>query len=888
MKKFYFLFAVVLFFVVGNAQIINFPDVVFKSKLLATSATSNVAQNLSNINFKIDANSNGEIEVSEAQQVSALYMVGSPVSITSFEGISYFTNLKMFNSTLNNAPILDLSGLLLLNYLDCKSTHVVNLNISNCPSLNYVNASYNEMTSFNMVGDSNLVTLNLTACDLSTLDFSNFIALEDINLKQCGQLANLNVSGCTNLKKLNCAQTLLATLDVSGLALLETLDANSGVLTSINLSGCTGLEELQCNLNELSTLNLDGLNSLLSVKGGGNNLTSMSFSGCPNLTELVLDSNLFTTFNPTNLPALEKLTLSTCELTSLNIAGMSQLKTLDVYSNHLTAVDFSGLTGLTFAQLSLNDFITLDFSGCPLLASATCGFNPSLTTINAKNGGNLAPFFVGTMSSLVYICANENNIAQIQTTINSSGLSNTCHVNSYCSFTPGGTYYTITGNTKFDAVGDGCDATDAIFPSIKLAFSNGTVAGNYVGDGSGSYQYDVQAGTHTLTPILENPIYYSISPLSVTVTFPNTASTFVQDFCVTPNGSHPDLEITILPLNVARPGFNAEYLLTYKNKGNQPLSGTVNFSFDDAVLDVVQAMPGFTAQSSNQLSWDFSNLSVWESRDIRITLNLNSPMEIPPLNGQDVLAYQVVIAAPGVDETPDDNTTYLQQTVLNSFDPNDKTCLEGNTITPEMVGKELHYMIRFENTGTFAAENIVVKDMIDTTKFDINSLIPINSSHPFVTKISNTNKAEFIFENINLPFDDANNDGYVAFKIKTKPTLVLGDSFSNTASIYFDYNFPIITDPAVTTVALLANSDFVFENYFSIYPNPVNTILNIETKKTIEVSAINIYNTLGQVVLIIPNAQQTKSVDVSSLKTGNYFLKIISDHGSSSVKFVKM
>jgi hypothetical protein len=167
-------------------------------------------------------------------------------------------------------------------------------------------------------------------------------------------------------------------------------------------------------------------------------------------------------------------------------------------------------------------------------------------------------------------------------------------------------------------------------------------------------------------------------------------------------------------------------------------------------------------------------------------------------------------------------------------------------------------------------------------------LIPIDGSHPFVTRINNTNKVEFIFENINLPFDDANNDGYVAFKIKTKPTLVVGDYFSNTANIYFDYNFPIITNIATTTLALLAKSDFEFENYFNIYPNPANDVLNIETKQTISVTSINIYNTLGQIILVIPNAQQTQSVDVSTLKTGNYFLKINSDRGSSSVKFVKM
>jgi hypothetical protein len=63
--------------------------------------------------------------------------------------------------------------------------------------------------------------------------------------------------------------------------------------------------------------------------------------------------------------------------------------------------------------------------------------------------------------------------------------------------------------------------------------------------------------------------------------------------------------------------------------------------------------------------------------------------------------------------------------------------------------------------------------------------------------------------------------------------------------------------------------------------------LNIETKQTIAVAS-NIYNTLGQIVLVIPNTQQTKTVDVSSLKTGNYLMKINSDKGCSSVKFLRM
>jgi len=196
-------------------------------------------------------------------------------------------------------------------------------------------------------------------------------------------------------------------------------------------------------------------------------------------------------------------------------------------------------------------------------------------------------------------------------------------------------------------------------------------------------------------------------------------------------------------------------------------------------------------------------------------------------------------------------------------------------------------MISFENTGTFPAQNVVVKDMIDAAKFDVNSIVPIKGSHSFVTNITAGNKVEFIFENINLPFDDANNDGYIAFKIKTKPTLVVGDTFTNNASIYFDYNFPIVTNTASTTIQALSVQNFEFSNYFIVYPNPVNNTLNLSSKENIEVSSINIYNTLGQLVLVIPNAQNTKSIDVSSLSAGNYFIKINSDKGTSNTKFIK-
>jgi uncharacterized repeat protein (TIGR01451 family) len=301
-------------------------------------------------------------------------------------------------------------------------------------------------------------------------------------------------------------------------------------------------------------------------------------------------------------------------------------------------------------------------------------------------------------------------------------------------------------------------------------------------------------------------------------------------------------------------------------------------------MDLVTASPIVNVTGTNSLSWNYANLNPFETREINLTFNVNSPMETPAVNGGDVLNYSATIVG-ATDETPTDNVFSLNQTVVNSYDPNDKTCLEGTTITPSMVGNYVHYVIRFENTGTFAAQNVVIKDMIDTTKFDITTLVPQSSSHPFVTRITNSNQVEFIFENINLPFDDANNDGYVAFKIKTLPSLVLGDTFTNSANIYFDYNFPIVTNTTTTTVAALGNQDFDFGSVFTLSPVPAKDTLTITTKQTVVLSSVNIYNTLGQLVQVHTNP--TETIDVSGLQSGSYFVRITSDKGSATGKFLK-
>jgi hypothetical protein len=658
-----------------------------------------------------------------------------------------------------------------------------------------------------------------------------------------------------------------------------------------NIADLTGIEDFaaltifECQNNQLTSLDVSQNVNLKNLYCNGNQLTSLDITQNTALEVLWCMGNQLTSFDVSQNVNLEYLDCYGNQLTSIDISQSNALIVFNCTENQLTSLDVSQNTALIQLACFYNQLTNLDVSQNSNLTSLDCK-NNSLEAINIKNKTYLNTFLnalgFSNNPNLRYVCADEGEINDVQLLINAYGYSATCHVNSYCSFTPGGAFYEISGNTKFDFNANGCDATDTN-SNLKFNITNGSVVGSIVFNQTGNYYIPVQSGNHTVTPNLENPNYFNISPTSFSVDFPTQASPFTQDFCVTANGIKSDVEVVLVPITPARPGFDAFYKLVYRNKGNQVENGYVSLSFDNTVLDYLISNPIYSAVT-NGLTWNYTNLQPFETREIEISFNVNSPMESPAVNNGDILNYTATITTSNTDETPTDNTFTLDQRVVGSYDPNDKTCLQGEAIEPSMVGEYVHYVIRFENTGTFPAENIVVKDMIDLTKFDIATLVPLKSSHDFFTRISG-NKVEFIFENINLDFNDATNDGYVAFKIKTKPTLVLGNTFTNNANIYFDYNFPITTNTYATTVAALNTQDFDFGNYFTLYPNPAKDVLHIQTKQDLHVKSVEIYNQLGQIVLAVTNAVNT--VDVANLALGTYFVKVNTEKGSANAKFVK-
>jgi hypothetical protein len=684
----------------------------------------------------------------------------------------------------------------------------------------------------------------------------------------------------------------------------EALQVENLNIDNSNISDLTGVEyftnlwDLSAGHNQLTSFSLNGL-QITYLNLDSNNLTSVDLSGPNSLTGAYLNNNHISSFVINQAPNLWNLWCENNDLTTIDLSTCPFLQEVFLSNNQLTSIIFP-TTFIDFPiiprgyELDGNLFESLTVPNVETYFN--CSNNPNLKYLNLKEGildpDPLSRDFSGNYTfsncpQLEYVCVQDIDINAAQQSIANYGYTN-CHVNTYCTFNPGGTYYTINGNNTFDNNNNGCDSNDIDYPHLTFGMSDGVTNETFINDGSGSYILPVEEGNYTVTPSFENPGYFSVSPTSASVSFPVTASPFLQDFCITANGVHNDLEVNLFPLNGATPGFDCRYKIIYKNKGTQTQSGTVSLDYFDPIEDLVSAIPNFTSESSSfmhTLNWSFSNLRPFESREIVITFNLNSPTETPSVNAGNLIQHTARIVGL-TDETPDDNTSLLTQSVVNSYDPNDKVCTEGNVLPIHEVGKYLHYIIRFENTGTGNAENVVVKDMIDTSKFDISTLVPLHGSHAFETRISSTNKVEFIFENINLPFDNANNDGYVAFKIKTLPNLAVGNQIINSASIYFDYNAPIITDPyTVTVFNPLSTVDFDFGSIFILSPVPAKDSLTITTKQNVVMSSVNIYNALGQLIQVNTNPSET--IDVSGLKTGSFFIKIISDKGTASSKFAK-
>jgi hypothetical protein len=159
------------------------------------------------------------------------------------------------------------------------------------------------------------------------------------------------------------------------------------------------------------------------------------------------------------------------------------------------------------------------------------------------------------------------------------------------------------------------------------------------------------------------------------------------------------------------------------------------------------------------------------------------------------------------DANPSCNNSNWEVYTTGSFDPNDILVNE-DTLYHHATQQFpwLEYIIRFQNTGNDTAFTVKILNPIDTNKLNLSTIEFVNASHPVnLNWINYQRNMEFKFENILIPDSNTNeplSHGFVRYRIQPKTNLSAGDSITNFAAIYFDFNEPVITNTAKTIIIL--------------------------------------------------------------------------------------
>ena len=292
-----------------------------------------------------------------------------------------------------------------------------------------------------------------------------------------------------------------------------------------------------------------------------------------------------------------------------------------------------------------------------------------------------------------------------------------------------------------------------------------------------------------------------------------------------------------------------------------------------------------TTASGQTLTWE--NVTVASGATKRLTFY--AVLDRKTTLGTELASTAQLTMASADDVPANDNTTFTT-TVTGSFDPNDKLVTYVGAFTEGSIydTTNFEYTIRFQNTGTDTAFTVRVEDVI-SNHLDLTSINMLDASHNYTMSFSG-DTVKWIFNNILLPDSNVNepsSHGFIRFAINQKMGNTPGTVITNKASIFFDFNDPIITNEVVSIV----NNDIVtdIENernqqpqgIVSAYPNPASNFISINAEG---VGSLELYNAIGSLVLKNSNKE---NINIESLKSGVYYYQFITDSKTFSGSFVK-
>ncbi|MBL7955649.1 MAG: T9SS type A sorting domain-containing protein [Flavobacteriales bacterium] len=437
----------------------------------------------------------------------------------------------------------------------------------------------------------------------------------------------------------------------------------------------------------------------------------------------------------------------------------------------------------------------------------------------------------------------------------------------------GPTCGSVQGTSFYDLNGD-CvkDPNEVGVPYSTLSIQPGNEVA--LTDGAGRFAFGLFNGNYTLEQT--DPTLVPICPAVQPVPFSVSGNASVIDLA---NGSTQPLDLRAsLSAGVLRPGFATDYHLHIRNNSPQ-MSGPVTVTLVlDPTLAFLSSDPAPTV-SGNILTWSLPPLISFQAANFYVTVSTPVGTALgTPLTS--TLAVNNTL--------PDGNTAndsdVSVDVVVGSFDPNDKRAVTSSRASDDLyfidADEWIDYTIRFQNTGTFPAEFVVITDTI-ASELDMLSFEQGAASHPFSVSFKPGRVIEWRFDAIQLPdsaSDEPGSHGLMKFRLKPRLPLAAGTAIENIANIFFDYNEPIITEPSIlvaefSTAILTPMSDDLI-----VSPIPASEQIRFQFPGTIE--RLSVITADGRVIFTSRPQAADGIVDIATLPSGCYLLQVRTSQGS--------
>lgn len=244
--------------------------------------------------------------------------------------------------------------------------------------------------------------------------------------------------------------------------------------------------------------------------------------------------------------------------------------------------------------------------------------------------------------------------------------------------------------------------------------------------------------------------------------------------------------------------------LELTNLGTTYPSGVIHLTIDEA-LSYISAAVLPDSIIGQDIYWHYDSLPYFETFSIMVNVDVADDVMIGDTL-HSLLIGTVDSLADGIfaeDEVWDIATC--------SYDPNRKTVTPAGLdslgfISPTVT--YLEYEIRFQNTGTDVAHNVMILDQLDEN-LDWSTFDFISASHAVEIEIGISGQLVLNYNDIMLPDSSVSateSIGYFKYGINLKPDVPIGASIYNSAAIYFDANPPITTNQTISTIIC---SDFI-------------------------------------------------------------------------------